>query len=116
MGGRDRSGVRILPKAPSPRRTPLAPDDLASQRVFNDGGLDDAIEELIQTIASSQGLDVIMNVIDSLISTIEYQEIIIWSLAKLLEEKGLITKEELLKKVDELNRRRFVYSNHEDWR
>jgi predicted transcriptional regulator len=55
-----------------------------------------------------------MNVIDSLISTIEYQEIIIWSLAKLLEEKGLITKEELLKKVSELNRKRLVYSDHED--
>ena|GEM_PF-1352331 len=116
MGGRDWLDVRVLPRASPPRKMPLAPDDLASQRVFNDGGLDDEIEELIQTIASGQGLDVIMNVIDSLISTIEYQEIIIWSLARLLEEKGLITKEELLKKVDELNRRRFIYSIHEDWR
>jgi len=104
-----------LPRASLPRKIPLAPDDLALQRVFDYEGLDDEIEELIQTIASGQGLDVIMNVIDSLISTIEYQEIMIWSLAKLLEEKGLITKEELLKKVDELNRRRFVYSGHEDW-
>jgi hypothetical protein len=104
----------MLPRALPPRRTPLAPDDLALQKAFNDGDLDDEIEDLIQTIASSQGLDAIMNVIDSLISTIEYQEIIIWSLAKLLEEKGLITKEELLKKVSELNRRRLVYSDHED--
>ena len=102
-----------MPKALPPRRTPLAPDDLASQRAFSEGGLDDEIEDLIETITSSQGLDAIMNVIDSLISTIEYQEIIIWSLAKLLEEKGLITKEELLKKVDELNRKRLIYSDHE---
>jgi len=103
-----------LPKAPSPRRTPLAPDYMAMQRAFSDGDLDDEIEELIKTIASSQGLDAIMNVIDSLILTIEYQEVIIWSLAKLLEEKGLITKEELLRKVDELNRKRLAYSDYED--
>jgi len=87
---------------------------MAVQRAFNDGDSDDEIEELIQAIASSQGLNAIMDVIDSLISTIEYQEVIIWSLAKLLEEKGLITKEELLKKVDELNKKRLVYSDYED--
>jgi len=87
---------------------------MAMQRAFSDGDLDDEIEELIKTIASSQGLDAIMNVIDSLILTIEYQEVIIWSLAKLLEEKGLITKEELLRKVDELNRKRLAYSDYED--
>lgn len=106
--------MRVLPKAPLPRKTPLAPDDMAVQRAFNDGDLDDEIEELIQAITSSQGLNTIMDVIDSLISTIEYQEIIIWSLARLLEEKGLITKEELLKKVDELNKKRLVYSDYED--
>jgi hypothetical protein len=104
----------MLPRALPPRRTPLTPNDPALQRAFGDEDLDDEIEDLIQTIASGQGLDAIMNVIDSLISTIEYQEIIIWSLAKLLEEKGLITKEELLKKIDELNKKRFVYSDHED--
>jgi len=105
--------VRVLPKVPSPRRMPLAPDDMGVQRALDYDGLDDEVEELIQAMASGQGLDAIMNVIDSLISTIEHQEIIIWSLAKLLEEKGLITKEELLKKIDELNRKRLAYSHHE---
>jgi len=103
-----------LPKAPLPRRTPLAPDDMALQKAFNDEDFDDEVEELIHSIASGQGFDAMMNVIDSLISTIEYQEVIIWSLAKLLEEKGLITKDELLKKIDELNRKRLAYSHHED--
>jgi len=106
--------VRMLPKAPSTRRTPLAPDDMALQKIFDDEDLDDEVEELIQRIASGQGFDAIMNVIDSLISTIEYQEVIIWSLAKLLEEKGLITKEELLRKIDELNRKRLTCSDYED--
>ena len=103
-----------MPKALPPRRTPLAPGDPALQKAFADGDWNDEIEDLVETMISGQGLYAIMNVIDSLISTIEYQEIIIWSLAKLLEEKGLITKEELLKKVDELNRKRLIYNNHED--
>lgn len=55
-----------------------------------------------------------MSVIDSLISTIERQEIMIWSLAKLLEEKGLLTKEELLRKMNELNRKRYENIHHDD--
>lgn len=97
-----------LPYLPTPRRTPLVPEELSQQRAFGPDEPDD-LEELIQTITSSQGFDAIMGVIDSLISTIERQEIIIWSLAKLLEEKGLINREELLKKIEELNKKRTTY-------
>jgi len=51
---------------------------MALQKIFDDEDLDDEVEELIQRIASGQGFDAIMNVIDSLISTIEYQEVIIY--------------------------------------
>jgi len=68
---------------------------------------------MLHSLASNQGIEAIIGVIDSLISTIEYQEIMIWSLAKLLEEKGLITKDEFLKKIEEVNKKRLAYSDME---
>jgi len=74
---------------------------------------DEEVEELLQSLTSNQGIETIIGVIDSLISTIEYQEIMIWSLAKLLEEKGLITKDEFLKKIEEVNKKKLAYSDME---
>lgn len=96
-----------MPRPPSPRKVPVAPEDLRFQEGIEAEDFDEEeLEDLIQTMASDQGFNAIMSVIDSLISTIERQEIMIWSLAKLLEEKGIITKEEFLMKVSELNKKR----------
>lgn len=96
-----------MPRFPLLKRIPVVPEDVQIRGSVEAEDFDDeSLEDFIQTIASNQGFNAIMSVIDSLISTIERQEIMIWSLAKLLEEKGLITKEELLIKMNELNKRR----------
>ncbi|MEM0240327.1 MAG: hypothetical protein QXZ45_03255 [Candidatus Nezhaarchaeales archaeon] len=90
-----------------PKKIPIVPEDLQVQVDIEAEELDEeSLEDTIQAIVSNQGFNAIISVIDSLISTIERQEIMIWSLTKLLEEKGFITREEFLKKISELNRKR----------
>ncbi|MEM0217371.1 MAG: hypothetical protein QXM73_01275 [Candidatus Nezhaarchaeales archaeon] len=96
-----------MPQPTLPRKIPVTPEDIQVQGDIETKDFDEeSLENIIQAIVSNQGLNAIMSVIDSLISVIERQEIMIWSLTKLLEEKGLITKEEFLKKVSELNSKR----------
>ncbi len=105
-----------MPRASPPRKMPIIPDDpSASTKAFSypQDVEDEEVEELLRSLASNQGIETIIGVIDSLISTIEYQEVMIWSLAKLLEEKGLITKDEFLKKIEEVNKKKLVYSDME---
>ncbi|RLF12499.1 MAG: hypothetical protein DRJ62_02315 [Thermoprotei archaeon] len=98
--------VIVLPQASPPRKMPIAPGDPFKASYGQPDVDEEEIEEILETLTSSQGLETLIGVIDSLISTIEYQEVMIWSLAKLLEEKGLITKDELMKKVEEANKRK----------
>ncbi|MHC1628404.1 MAG: hypothetical protein ACXQTI_06215 [Candidatus Nezhaarchaeales archaeon] len=105
-----------MPRTSPPRKIPIIPDDpSASIKAFSypQDVEDEEVEELLQSLTSNQGIETIIGVIDSLISTIEYQEIMIWSLAKLLEEKGLITKDEFLKKIEEVNKKKLAYSDME---
>lgn len=104
-----------MPWSPPSRKVPVAPEDLNVQESIGADYLDDEVlEDFIQALASDQGFNAVMSVIDSLISTIERQEIMIWSLAKLLEEKGIITREELLTKISELNKKRYKGDQCED--
>ncbi|MDH5816467.1 MAG: hypothetical protein QE164_06810 [Candidatus Nezhaarchaeota archaeon] len=96
-----------MPRPTLPKKIPIVPEDLQVQVDIEAEELDEeSLEDTIQAIVSNQGFNAIISVIDSLISTIERQEIMIWSLTKLLEEKGFITREEFLKKISELNRKR----------
>ncbi|MEM0233651.1 MAG: hypothetical protein QXD66_00470 [Candidatus Nezhaarchaeales archaeon] len=98
-----------------PRKIPVTPEDVQVQGSIETEDFDEgSLEDIIQAIVSNQGLNAIMSVIDSLISVIERQEIMIWSLTKLLEEKGFITKEEFLRKVSELNSKRSECLHHYD--
>ena len=102
-----------MPRTSPPRRMPVAPNGLFKAFTPTQEEEEEEIEELLQELASNQGFETLIGVIDSLISTIEYQELMIWSLAKLLEEKGLITRDELLKKMEEVTRRKTILNELE---
>ncbi|MCS7139393.1 MAG: hypothetical protein N3F04_00815 [Candidatus Nezhaarchaeota archaeon] len=95
-----------MPRAFSIKRLPIAPNKIFEELKEHNYLYEEELEELIQLAASSQGFEVLVSFIGSLISTIEHQEVMLRSLTKLLEEKGLITRDELLKKVEEINKER----------